>query len=180
MDRFVTVTLNAPAGAHPFIDAVMIALTQFGVPLMVAFVALQWWAPGERPHVRHVTVSAGLSFLLGLGINQVILLLVDRVRPYDSGVSHLIIAPSADPSFPSDHATAVAAIVAAFCCTGLGRRTVFLAFGALLVMWSRVYVGTHYASDVLGGMVTGLLAAVAVRLVYREGSRLDRLATGIF
>lgn len=179
MDRMITAALNAPAGAHPLLDSFMIALTQFGVPLMVAFVALQWWSGNGRVHVRHVAVSSGLSFLLGLGINQVILLFVDRVRPYDAGVTHLIIAPSADPSFPSDHATAVIAIVAAFCFRGLPVRTALLALWAVLVIWSRVYVGTHYATDVLGGAMTGLAAAVLVRAVYREGSRLDRFATAI-
>ncbi|PHP64698.1 phosphatase PAP2 family protein [Zhengella mangrovi] len=157
----------------------MIVTTQFGVPLMVAFVALHWWGPGFRSHVRYITTTAGISFLLGLGINQIILLLFERIRPYDAGVTHLIIAPSADPSFPSDHATAVTAIVVAFCCAGLPKRTVFLGLAALLVMWSRVYVGTHYATDVLGGMATGLCAAIITRLFYREGNRVDRWVTSI-
>jgi undecaprenyl-diphosphatase len=40
-------------------------------------------------------------------------------------------------------------------------------------------VGTHYASDVLGGAVTGILAAVAVRVVYRAGTKLDRIITNL-
>ena len=35
-----------------------------------------------------------------------------RIRPYDAGLTHLIVAPSFDWSFPSDHATAAFAIVA--------------------------------------------------------------------
>jgi undecaprenyl-diphosphatase len=57
---------------------------------------------------------------------------------------------------------------------GLG----FLA-AAALIAFSRVYIGTHYASDVLGGVLTGIIAAVIVRSVYREGTRIDRLITGI-
>jgi undecaprenyl-diphosphatase len=48
----------------------------------------------------------GFSFLLGLAINQLILLFIHRVRPYDAGVTNLLIARSGDFSFPSDHATA--------------------------------------------------------------------------
>jgi len=55
----------------------------------------------------------------------------------------------------------------------------FLA-AATLVTFSRVYVGTHYASDVLGGALTGILAAFIVRTGYREDTRIDRLVTGIF
>jgi len=32
---------------------------------------------------------------------------------------------------------------------------------------------------VLGGAATGIVAAILVRAVYREGSKLDRLVTGI-
>jgi undecaprenyl-diphosphatase len=37
----------------------------------------------------------------------------------------------------------------------------------------------HYVSDVLGGALTGIAAALLVRVLYREGTRLDRLVTGI-
>jgi len=43
-----------------------------------------------------------------------------------------------------------------------------------------VYIGTHYASDIVGGALTGILAAVLVRASYRENTRFDRIITGIF
>lgn len=180
MDGAITRWINGPAGAHPLVDTALIGFTQFGVPLIVLVVVLQWWTRQDRTHVRHATLASGLSFLLGLAINQVILLLVHRVRPYDAGLTHLLIAPSADWSFPSDHATASMAVVTAFAMQRLPRRTIGLLVLALLVCWSRIYVGTHYVTDILGGACTGILGAVVVRLGFREGTRLDRLATGIF
>lgn len=180
MDLEITRWINGTAGAFPFVDNAMIAITQFGVPLIVLATAMQWWAPGNRSHVRHTAIAAGLSFLLGLGLNQVILLFVHRVRPYDAGVTHLLIPPSADWSFPSDHSTAVMAVVAAFALQRLPGRTILFAASALLVDWSRIYVGTHYFTDVLGGALTGIIAALIVRLAYRPGTRLDRFATGLF
>lgn len=132
-----------------------------------------------RPDVRHACVAAGLSFLLGLGLNQLVLLFIHRPRPYDAGISHLIIARSADWSFPSDHATAALAILATFVLAWLGWRTLMVAAVALLVCPSRICVGTHYLSDVLGGGLTGVIAAAVVRRAYRRGTRLDRLVTGI-
>jgi undecaprenyl-diphosphatase len=121
----------------------------------------------------------GVGPLVSSRTNQLVLLFVQRVRPYDAHITHLIIDRSADFSFPSDHATASFAIAAAFLLHGLPRRGfVFLAAAVLLAV-SRVYVGTHYVGDVLGGVVTGLIAAILVRVAYREGSKLDRLVTGI-
>lgn len=49
----------------------------------------------------------------------------------------------------------------------------------MLMIFSRVYVGTHYASDVLGGALTGVIAASLVRPVYQRDTRIDRLMTNI-
>jgi undecaprenyl-diphosphatase len=179
MDQAITRWINALAGSNVLLDSFMITATQFVVPLLVLLVALQWWSRRERVHVRHTCVAAGLSLVIGLGLNQIILLYVHRIRPYDAGVSHLIISRSGDWSFPSDHATAAFAIAASFLLHGMRKRALGFLVAALLVCASRVYVGTHYVTDVLGGVVTGIIAAAAVRSLYWEGTRADRFITKI-
>lgn len=180
MDAELTRWINGFSGHNPVLDNLMVLLTEAGVPIIVAVVTLQWWSRADRPHVRHTAVAAGLSFILGLALNQLLLLFIHRVRPYDAGVSELLIAPSADWSFPSDHATATVAVAVAFLLQRLPRRGLFFVAAAALVCLSRVYVGTHYVTDVLGGAATGLAAALIVRAAYRENSRLDRIVTGLF
>jgi undecaprenyl-diphosphatase len=174
LDVAVTQWMNGFAGRSAALDFLMISISTVGVPILVLAVIVQWWFPRPDPSNRHV-----LSFLLGLALNQLILLLVHRARPYDSGITHLLIGPSADYSFPSDHATATFAIAATFLLHGKRGCGIAFSIAALLMIVSRVYVGTHYASDVLGGAVTGIIAAIFVRLVYREGTRADRFVTGI-
>lgn len=179
LDAAATRAINGLAGASAVVDFLMVQVSAIGVPLLVLAVAAQWWRGQDRSHNRHVLVAAGFSFLLGLAINQLILLFVHRIRPYDGGVSHLLIGPSADPSFPSDHATATFAIAAAFLLHGMRRMGLWFLAAAVLVAISRVYVGTHYVGDVLGGAATGIAAAVLVRTFYREGTLLDRFVTSI-
>lgn len=136
-------------------------------------------APPAGPCRRHVLVAAGLSFLLGLGINQVILHFVQRLRPYDAGVSRLLVERSADFSFTSDYATAGIAIAAAFLIHRLTPQGLVFLAAAVLVAVSRVYSGTHYLGDNLGGALTDVAAAATVRAAYREGTRGDDLVTGI-
>ncbi|TJW42786.1 MAG: phosphatase PAP2 family protein [Mesorhizobium sp.] len=179
LDVAVTHAINSIAGTNAALDFLMIWVSAVGVPLIVLAVAGQWWRRTDRQLTRHVLLAAGFSFLLGLALNQLILLLVHRMRPYDAGVTHLLIAHSADPSFPSDHATATIAIAAAFLLHGMRRLGFWFLVAALLVTVSRVYIGTHYVSDVLGGALTGIVAALLVRALYREGTRADRLITSI-
>lgn len=179
MDVTVTSWINSAAGSNLLLDSIMIMATKFGVPIMVLLVVLQWWTRESRYHVRHAALSAGLSFLLGLAINQIVLLFLHRVRPYDAGVTHLLIAPSADWSFPSDHATASLSIAAAFALQRLPWRALGFLLLAVLIGWSRIYVGTHYVTDLLGGALTGMLGAILVRVLYREESRLGRIAVRI-
>lgn len=110
VDAALTGWINGLAGNEP-LDHIMITLSTLGVSLLTVAVAGQWWtgqwwSGSERATTRHLLVAAVLTFLLGLGINQIILLFEHRIRPYDAGVTRLLIERSTDPSFPSDHATA--------------------------------------------------------------------------
>lgn len=179
LDAALTHAINGFAGHNAAVDFLMIWASAIGVPLLVLAVAAQWWRRTDRLHTRHVLVATGLSFLLGLALNQFVLLFVNRMRPYDGGVTHLLIHRSADFSFPSDHATATFAIAAGYLLHGMQRIGLGFLVAAALVAFSRVYIGTHYISDVAGGALTGIVAAIIVRSVYREDTRIDRLITGI-
>lgn len=179
LDFSVTQWINSLSGHSGLVDSIMILVSAYGVPFMVLAVAAQWWPKSDRTCTRHTLVASGLSFLIGLGVNQIILLLVHRIRPYDAGITHLLIEHSADPSFPSDHATATFAIAAAFLLHGETKRGMLFLAAAVLVTFSRVYIGTHYASDVVGGAITGILAALIVRYAYVKDTRVDRFVTKI-
>jgi undecaprenyl-diphosphatase len=111
---------------------------------------------------RHGVVAAGFSALLALGIAHLIADLWARPRPYIAHPDvHLFIAPSHDPSFPSDHATAAFAIAVALFLRH--RKAGWVALGlATVVSVGRVAVGTHYPSDVAAGALIGAAAALVL------------------
>lgn len=86
---------------------------------------------------------------------------VMRVRPQELlGVS-LKTFPHAGWSFPSNHAAnnmALAVILSAF----FPRFRLGFLLWALLIAWSRVYVGVHYPGDVVAGAALGGLCAVLI------------------
>ncbi len=178
IDANATHWINSWSGYSRLFDHLMVWVSLLGVPLLVFAVACQWWARHDRKQTRHILLAAGFSFLIGLALNQLILLFVQRVRPYDGGITSLLISPSGDPSFPSDHATASFVIAATFLIHQFRGAVGFLA-AAILISVSRIYLGTHYVSDVVGGALTGILAVGIVWWTYREGTRVDLFLTGI-
>ena len=178
MDQPITQWINSFAGGNVLLDSIMVMATKVGVPFLVALVVAQWWSEIDKIHVRHTCIAAGLSFLIGLGLNQIILLFVHRVRPYDAGVSHLIISKSGlVVSVRSRHG--VDRHCHGVCPSWLAPSHASFRISGIADLLVAHFVGTHYLTDVLGGGLMGLVAATLVWVFYREESRLDRFATGI-
>jgi|SRR5215211_1729880 len=133
--------------------------------LFVALLGALYLARGKWRSLngRHAAVAAGFSALLALAAAHLITDLWARPRPYAAhpADAHLFVAPSHDPSFPSDHATAAFAIAVAILLRHRKGGIVALVL-AVLVAVSRVVVGVHYPSDVLGGALLGTLAALVL------------------
>jgi undecaprenyl-diphosphatase len=85
--------------------------------------------------------------------------LFDRARPPVAGIDAVGVIP-ASASFPSGHsATAFAAAVAVGLFYPKLRRPL-LALAAIVAL-SRVYLGVHYASDVVAGSLLGVVLGLA-------------------
>jgi undecaprenyl-diphosphatase len=167
MDFTLYKALNGFAAHH---DAFEDPVRFFAIDAQFFFVALLaalFFATGKWRSVnaRHGVVAAGFSALLALGLAHLIAEVWNRARPYDAhpGAAHLFIAPSGDPSFPSDHATAAFAIAVSIWLRH--RKAGWLALAlATIVSVARVAVGVHYPSDVIGGALIGTAAALILWL----------------
>jgi undecaprenyl-diphosphatase len=95
----------------------------------------------------------------------------DRVRPCNTldGV-HLLAGCSQSFSMPSSHAANTGAAVFHFVLF-YPRLWAALLPLAVLVAYSRVYVGVHYPADVLVGLAVGLASALVVSAGWRFGTR---------
>ena len=173
-DTQITTAINSLAGRYMALDFAAIFLAKYAIFLLVLSIAVTWFFKTDRAAWRFRAISCGMAVATGLLLNQVILLFVSRVRPYDHGLTHIIVEKSADPSFPSDHATVVFAI--AFVLVMLrDRLQIIYLLLAVLVALARVFIGVHFLGDVAGGALTALIAAALVHVMYRSSSGLNRL-----
>jgi len=113
-----------------------------------------------RPTWRRATANVARAYLL----NTLLKLLVRRRRPLLEGLPALAGTPTG-LSFPSAHAATSFAGAGGYSRAGLRPRPLYLL--AALLSASRVYLGVHYPSDVLGG---ALLGAALGRSVERRGA----------
>ncbi len=151
----------------PFLDSVGVFLDRafyaglFWIVLSMLLIAFR------RTRVAGVAMLA--SMLIALLVGEVGLKnIICRPRPchIDPSVPLAIPAPSSY-SFPSGHTgSSFAAAGALFAFNKkLGIPALVLAF---IVGLSRMYLFVHFPTDVLGGIVLGLLSAFAVYLIFKK------------
>ena len=143
----------------PVQDAIVMAFTKLGnsgVLFIVLGVVLLFFKK-----TRRVGVAALLALLFGFLITNLTLKpLVSRPRPWldVEGLINLV-GESAYRSFPSGHSTSAFAFGFALLFGAPKRWMKWAAIiVAVLMGLSRLYVGVHYPTDILGGVLVGLLA----------------------
>jgi undecaprenyl-diphosphatase len=162
LNRFLFRLVN-DAWTSPVLDSCMIffgSINDYGVVWLVLLGALA--ALGSKTG-RRAALAGLAAMVVGLASSEVLKSIVMQPRPFVSlSDVRLLVSPPGSYSFPSVNATyAFAAFSGASLMTRrlLGRLPVwswgFLAL-AVIVSYSRVYVGVHYPGDVLSGAIIGM------------------------
>src|SRR2546423_11843372 len=152
LDRSVYEALYA--GHRPVLLAIANVLTALGEPTVLiaaGFIAALWlwWAGRGR-----MAVALLLVILIGRGLGEAQKYWIARVRP--DLEPHLVVVKTS--SFPSGHATSSMIFyltLALVLTSGRGRQRTAAAAAillSLLIGISRVMLGVHWPSDVIGGV----------------------------
>jgi undecaprenyl-diphosphatase len=166
-------------GRWPLFDALVLALSANALLKGGVMCGLLWWAwcaregsLGERGNQRDGQLI--LAVLASCGLGEVIARLMSKGLPFrprpllnpdlafhlPGGKTVEMLGITHESSFPSDHGVLFFALA-----TGIwlvSRRAGLLAFAWALVMIAlpRLYLGLHYASDLLAGAAIGITVAL--------------------
>ena len=141
-----------------WLTPIMEAFSALATPMVIVamLLVIAAFAPGKRPGWC-CALNVGLVALLNLGIKA----LVQRPRP--EGINLVV---EHGFSFPSGHSMAACAFFGLLVWLvwhyedDRRRRMLFSAVFSLIILMigiSRIYLGVHYASDVIGGFCASLI-----------------------
>ncbi|HSH05724.1 MAG TPA: VanZ family protein [Anaerolineae bacterium] len=136
------------AGQISWLDNLMLFVTLGAIPLAPLLIGRLWWQKGRY---------TGQTALITLGLTLTIALLFQFIgaRPRPTNVTLIWPTPNF-PSFPSGHATVAwgLAIIWLWHATSWSQRLLTIGT-ASLISFSRIYLGHHYPTDILGGLILG-------------------------
>ena len=163
----------------PVLDKFMTSVTKLGnagifwIILTVLFLLI--------PKMRKTGVVMAAALIIDLLLCNVLLKnLVARTRPYDVNTGiQLLVAKLRDYSFPSGHTAASFASATALYFAGEKKLWKPALVLACLIAVSRLYLYVHYPTDVLGGVVIGIIAGyLGYRLVKVLEDKFSRMKNG--
>lgn len=120
---------------------------------------------------RKVGIMCAVALILDLIVcNGILKNVIARTRPYDAFENiRCIVPPQPDYSFPSGHtASSFAAVVPAIVNKNTRKIGIAALIVAILMAVSRIYVCVHYPSDVVGGLIVGLLCGIASCKIFEK------------
>ncbi len=166
LDTNILFFLNGLTGTSNLFDGTIVFLASYLPWLLVAaFVLWLYFSAYPKNEKIFIFLVAAISALISrFGIAELIRFFYQRPRPFLTYQQVHPLFTDTDPSFPSGHATFFFAIAMAVFLYNKKWGTVLL-IGTLLVTISRIAVGMHYPSDILGGIIIGIAVAYVVSFI---------------
>ena len=146
----------------PLVDYSMIAFSLYGRELVWGCLGITLFVLGGSRE-KKAAITMGIVFIILLMVGYGWKALEMRVRPFDvlDGI-RLLIEREADYGFPSGHTLIVSGGVAVAWLYLRRGLAVILSVEAALVAFSRIYVGVHFPTDVVGGAMLGVGCAFII------------------
>ena len=147
---------TTPPATYPRWTGAMELASGYALYAIAGIAAVSWFVRSGGDRERRLAVyTAAIATIVGLAVTIAIQHVYVHERPFVARSDVMLLIPhAADPSFPSEHATAAFALAAGIALYRWRIGAVLLVLAAL-VGFSRIYVGVHYPADVIAAAGIG-------------------------
>lgn len=158
MDKKLFRAINQFSGHFFILDHVMIFFSNFIRYIYVILIIIL----GLKCRNKNIFKQTGISVLISLLINNIIRLFFYKDRPFIKKRVGVLIPSKLDSSFPSKHTLLVFAVstIALFYHRILGLIMLWM---SIITGLSRIWVGHHYPSDIIGSAALGSGVSIIVK-----------------
>jgi undecaprenyl-diphosphatase len=144
----------------------------YGLGLYALMMIWCWWRARQARYPRAMAMAlfVPVAVVAAYVVNDIVKSMFTEVRPCQAIAGEITLQPCpgvGDWSFPSNH-SAIAAAAAAAIWLISRRLGVIASLLALVMAFSRVWVGAHYPHDVIVGLVVGAVVGAVVELLARR------------
>lgn len=155
---------------HPYLTRFMIFVSEFANTSFLIVAVLFLLQLVEKKDYKYLILINSLGVLL---LNLFIKLLFGRLRP-----ELFMLLPKTSYSYPSGHAmvgTAFYGLLAYLCYKNIRHNywhyvaPILLVLLSLLISFSRLYLGVHYLTDIMTGIMIGvIILIVEIKILKRK------------
>ncbi|MFC5907868.1 phosphatase PAP2 family protein [Streptacidiphilus monticola] len=144
----------------------------YGLGLYALMMIWCWWRARQArdPRAMAMALFVPVAVVAAYVVNDIVKSMFTEVRPCQAIAGEITLQPCpgvGDWSFPSNH-SAIAAAAAAAIWLISRRLGIIASLLALVMAFSRVWVGAHYPHDVIVGLVVGAVVGALVELLARR------------
>lgn len=154
--------MRSIVGRSPVLDRLMIHIAKKG-PLWF-FLVLGVFASYGGVEARWVVFQSIVAATVARGVNEGIGRMAFRERPFVREGFQPLIKHRPDSSFPSNHAAGGVALAVPVWLHDPVFGLVLVTM-AVILGYSRLYVGVHYPADVIAGAMVGAVLALGTSLL---------------
>ncbi|HTF46640.1 MAG TPA: phosphatase PAP2 family protein [Pseudonocardia sp.] len=172
--------INNFAQSTPWLHLPMLLLSSYAMVVYVVLWVAAFWIARRRasPSTMAAVIWAPIGVLLAELVSQPLGQAIGEKRPCRTEPDIVAIGKcSKGSSLPSDHAVVAGAVVVGLLLVSHRLLAWVGVVAALLIAFSRLYLGVHWPHDTLAGLVLGVAVSLAGWLVVRVV--LTRLAAGL-
>jgi undecaprenyl-diphosphatase len=170
--------LNGMVGRYPTFDRAMAFVSMNALIQGALFISIfwyYWFSQADAQQLKrtreHLLCTVAGGMLAIVAARTLALTLPFRMRPRFEPSLHFVLPQGLDPgnfwdwsAFPSDHAVMFAALATGLFFISWRAGLLSSVYIGVFVLFPRLYLGLHYATDILAGAALGVICGICVNL----------------